>query len=163
MNAEGVAFAEVLERIGRGVLHELADLPHDVLNQPVAIPDGNTLFAVATHLVGAGEFWVLALAGGRHIARDREADFRATGTYADLEVRYLRWISDVRDVLTKLPEDAWARTITPPVQYTGSVGAETMTLRACVLHAVEHSALHLGHIQITRSLLTRAEVGQANR
>jgi hypothetical protein len=37
-----------------------------------------------------------------------------------------------------------------------------MILRACVLHAVEHSALHLGHIQLTRSLLTRAEPRQAN-
>jgi uncharacterized damage-inducible protein DinB len=153
VNAEGIAFADVLERIGRGVLHELADMPEDVLNRPVPIPEGNSLFAIATHLVGAAEFWVLALAGGRQTARDRDAEFRATGTYADLEVRYSIWISDVRDVLMNLPEEAWDRTVTPPVEYTGSLGSESMTARACVLHAVEHSALHLGHIQLTRSMI----------
>src|SRR5215469_5713750 len=105
MSIEGVALAEVLERIGRNVLRELVDLPQDVLNQPVPVPEGNTLFAVATHLVGAGEFWVLALAGGRHIAREREAEFRSSGTYADLEVRYSRWMADLRDVLTNLSDE----------------------------------------------------------
>ena len=160
MNTEGVALADVLERIARAVLHELANLPRDVLNQPVPVPEGNTLFAIASHLVGAREFWVLALAGGRHITRDLQAEFRGGGTYADLEVRYSRWMADLREVLTNFSDEAWARMVAPPPQFTGSVGAETMTLRACVLHAVEHSALHLGHIQLTRSLLTRVEPGK---
>ena len=88
------------------------------------IPEANSLFALATHLVGAAEFWVLALAGGRQIARDRDAEFRASGTYQELEVRYLRWLAEVRDVLSTLPDAA--------------------------------SALHLGHIQLTRSLLASA-------
>jgi len=162
MNSEGAALADILERIGRDVLRELVDLPEAVLNQTVLVPEGNTLFAVATHLVGAGEFWVLALAGGRHIVREREAEFRACGTYADLEVRYSRWMADLRDALTKFSNDGWTRTVAPPPEFTGSLGAETMTRRACVLHAVEHSALHLGHIQLTRSFLTRAEPGQAS-
>ena len=151
MNVAGIAFADVLERIARSVLRELDNLPDDVLNRPVPIPEGNSLFAIATHLIGAGEFWVLALAGGRQLDRDRDAEFRATGTYADLEVRYSRWVSDVRDVLTHLHPEAWTRTVTPPPQFTGSLGPESMTLRDCVLHAVEHSALHLGHVQLTRS------------
>ena len=153
MNAEGIAFADVLERIGRDVLRELDNLPDDVLNRPVPVPEGNSLFAIATHLIGAGEFWVLVLAGGRQLDRDREAEFRATGTYADLEVRYSRWISDLRQVLTNLPSEAWTTEVAPPPQFTGSLGADSMTVRACVLHAVEHSALHLGHIQLTRSSL----------
>jgi uncharacterized damage-inducible protein DinB len=154
MSAEGAHFADVLERIGRGVLHELEDLPGEALNRAVPIPEGNTLFAVATHLVGAGEFWVLTLAGGRDVARDRDAEFRASGTYAELEVRYTRWMTAVRDVLSTLPSEAWSRIAEPPPQFTGSLGDQPMTVRACVLHAIEHSALHLGHIQLTRSLLS---------
>jgi uncharacterized damage-inducible protein DinB len=157
VSAEGVQFADVLERIGREVLGELEDLPHEALNRVVPIPEGNTLFAVATHLVGAGEFWVLTLAGGREVDRDRDAEFRASGTYAELEVRYSRWMTAVRDVLSTLPSEAWARIAEPPEQYTGSLGDQPMTVRACVLHAVEHSALHLGHIQLTRSLLSQAK------
>ena len=42
----------------------------------------------------------------------------------------------------------------PPAEYrsTGGLG-DTLTLRDCLLHAVEHGALHQGHIQITRQLL----------
>lgn len=156
MNAEAIAFADVLERIGRGVLEELKDLPQDVLNRSVAIPEANTLFALATHLVGSGEFWVLALAGGREIRRDRDAEFRASGTYAELVVRYTRWMAELRSVVSELPEDAWNRIAEPPSQFRGSLGQKPLTVRACLLHAVEHSALHLGHIQLTRSLLTDA-------
>jgi uncharacterized damage-inducible protein DinB len=108
------------------------------------------------------EFWVLALAGGRQIARDRDAEFRASGTYKALEVRYVRWMADVREVLSNLPDSSWDRIVEPPPQFAGSVGEETMSVRACVLHAVEHSALHLGQIQLTRSLLTKALPEQAN-
>jgi hypothetical protein len=52
-------------------------LPDEVLNRAVPICEANTLFALATHLVGAGEFWVLVLAGGREGDRDRDAEFHA--------------------------------------------------------------------------------------
>lgn len=155
VNGEGAAMADALERVGDAVLRELQDLSADVLNEPVAIPEANTLFALATHLVGAGEFWVLALAGGREIQRDREAEFHALGTYADLEVRYTRWLAEVRSVLGDLHHDAWERVAKPPPEFAGSLGEEPVTVRGCVLHAIEHSALHLGQIQLTRSLLTR--------
>jgi uncharacterized damage-inducible protein DinB len=162
MNSEGVALADVLARIGRNVLHELQDLPDDVLNRAVGISEGNTLFALATHLVGAAEFWVLALAGGRQIARDRDAEFRASGTYGELEVRYFRWFAEVREVLSTVDDASWDQLVEPPAQFRGSVGEETMSVRASVLHAVEHSALHLGQIQLTRSLLTQASPERAN-
>jgi hypothetical protein len=67
----------------------------------------------------------------------------------------------VRDVLSTLPHETWARIAEPPPEFSGSLDEQPMTVRACVLHAVEHSALHLGHIQLTRSLLSQASSGQA--
>jgi hypothetical protein len=154
VNHEGMAMADALERIGHAVLTELRDLPADVLNQLVPIPQANTLFALATHLLGAGEFWVLAVAGGREIRRDREAEFHASGTYADLEPRYIRWIRDARSVLSDLDQNAWECVASPPPGFTGSLDDEPITVRGCVLHAIEHSALHLGQIQLTKSFLT---------
>jgi len=154
MAAEATALGDVLERIGRSVLDELKPLSDELLNQPVPVPEANTLFALATHLVGAGEFWVLTLAGGRHVDRVRDAEFRASGTYADLSDRYTNWIGALRDVLSTLSADAFDRPADPPAEYRGSLGDAPMSVRACVLHAVEHSAIHLGHIQLTRSMLT---------
>lgn len=166
MNAEGGHLADVLERIGRNVLGELEDLPDEVLNRAVPICEANTLFALATHLVGAGEFWVLVLAGGREAGRDRDAEFRASGTYVELAKRYNAWIAAIREVLSNLGRDAFERPAEPSPEFRGSLRDQPMTVRACVLHAVEHSALHLGQIQLTRSLLTEprrellAEFGQ---
>ena len=147
-------FASLLDYIGRDVLQQLRAVPEALLNQPLALPETNTLFALATHLVGAGEFWVLVQAGGRTIARDRPAEFRATGTLAELVTRYERWITGVHEVLDSLPDvemergvqagTAWFERLTSPA-----------TVRDCLLHAVEHGALHQGHIQLTCQLLSQ--------
>lgn len=158
MSGEAAQFATVLERIARGVLDQLGDLPDDALNQPVPLPESNSLFALATHLVGAAEFWVLALAGGRAVERDRSAEFHASGTGAQLTARYRRFIQALHEVLDPLPDAALSQIAEPPSAYRGTIGDAPVTLRECLIHAVEHAALHQGHIQITRGLVL-AEAG----
>lgn len=153
MPTTGAEFATVLERVARDTLTALDGVSDELLNRPLALPEANTLYALATHLAGAGEFWTLVLAGGRDIPRDRPAEFRASGTLADLTARCERWIADLHAVLDALPEAAMERLASPPPPYRVWQGDEPMTIRACLLHAVEHSALHLGHIQLTRQLL----------
>jgi uncharacterized damage-inducible protein DinB len=153
MANEASHFASLLEYIGRDVLQQLCAVPESLLNQPLALPETNTLFALATHLAGAGEFWVLALAGGRTVARDRSAEFHAAGTLAELVARYERWIADVHAVLDTLPDAEMERVTQPPATYQPRNPLQPMTVRDCLLHAVEHSALHQGHIQLTCQLL----------
>jgi uncharacterized damage-inducible protein DinB len=159
MANEGSHFASVLGYIGRDVLEQLRAVPEALLNQTLALPETNTLFALATHLVGAGEFWVLVLAGGRTIARDRLAEFHATGTLPELVARYERWIADVHEVLDSLPDEAMERIANPPATFQPRTPDRPMTVRDCLLHAVEHSALHQGHIQLTCQLLRQTEAG----
>lgn len=162
MAGEGAQFAEVLDRTGRAVIAQLDGLPDAMLNRPLPVGETNTLFALGTHLVGAGEFWVLALVGGRAVSRDRLAEFQATGHGPDLITRYERWLMAVHDVLDNLPDEAMSRFADPPMEYrgTGGLADRQLTVRDCLLHAVEHSALHLGHIQITRQVvLARADEG----
>ena len=52
-----------LERIARDTIQALDGLPDEVLNRPLPLPETNSLFALATHLAGAGEFWTLVLVG----------------------------------------------------------------------------------------------------
>lgn len=155
MAGEGAQFAVVLERIGREVIAALNGVPDALLNQPLPFADANTLFALGTHLVGAGEFWVLALVGGRAIERNRLAEFHATGHGPDLIARYERWLVALHEVLDNLPDTAMSRPASPPAEYrnTGGMADQQLYVRDCLLHAVEHSALHLGHVQITRQLI----------
>ncbi len=81
---EGTQFASVLARIGRDVLKQLEGLSDELLNRPLALPETNTLFALATHIAGSTEFWVLEMAGGRRVDRNRQAEFRSAGRREDL-------------------------------------------------------------------------------
>lgn len=152
MPTAGAQFAEVLERIALDTLQALEGVSDEVLNRPLPLPETNSLFALATHLVGAGEHWALVLAGGREIPRDRPAEFRATGTGAALITRYERWIADLHAVLDTFPDETLDRLV-DSVPYRAWQDDQPLTVRACLLHAVEHSALHLGHIQLTRQVL----------
>src|SRR5215469_17544276 len=108
---ETTQIARVLDQMAHEVLTQLQDLSDEELNRPLTLPETNTLFALATHLVGAGEFWVLVVAGGRSIPRDRPAEFRASGALSDLTARYERWIAGVHEVLDALAPDQMERRI----------------------------------------------------
>jgi len=157
MSDETTQIAGVLDYIGHQVLAQLQGLSDEELNRPLTLPETNTLFALATHLVGAGEFWVLAVAGGQTIPRDRLAEFRATGSFSDLAARYERWLAGVHEVLGALvPERMEQRIDVNLYRSVPLASAQEVSVREALLHAVEHSALHLGHIQLTRQLLGHA-------
>ncbi len=148
--------AKAIELLARDVLTELKDVPEAILNRPVQMPEANSLFAIATHLVGAGEAWTLGFVGGRTIQRDRAAEFHATGKYADIDQRYERWIADLHDTLDTLPDSELGRPTTAPV-YREGLDAEVMLVGDVLVHALEHTALHLGHVQITKQVLMTME------
>lgn len=152
MAGQAARIAHLLDRLGHGVLEELQGLPDEALNRALPLPETNTLYALAAHTLGAGEFWSLAVAGARPLERDRPAEFRAVGTLADLMPRYERWLADLHATLDALPDEALAQPVAPQQQFR-PFGDEPMTLGDCLLHAVDHTALHLGHIQLTRQLL----------
>jgi uncharacterized damage-inducible protein DinB len=154
MSGEAAQFAFVFERIGEDVLAALAGVSDEALNRRIDLPETNTLFALATHLAGAGEFWALALAAGRTVQRDHAEEFRASGSLTHLNARYRRWIADIHDALDSMPDESLDKVLNgPPDAYRGSQPPGKMTARECLLHALEHSALHLGQIQMTRQLL----------
>lgn len=153
MAGEAAQFAVVFERIVNDALTALDGIPDETLNRKLALPETNSLFNLASHLLGAGEFWTLALGAGQTVARDRAAEFSASGGFADLAARARRWRDGLREVLASLPDAALDKTVSPPTAYRGTLPEGEMTARECLLHAVEHSALHLGQIQITRQLL----------
>lgn len=153
MAHEATQIADVLERLGRDALAQLDGIPDRLLNRPLPLPETNTLFALASHLVGAGEFWTLTLVGGQAIPRDRAAEFHATGTVDDLRARYDRWLAQLRTVCDDLAPEDMDRVIADPAARRPWMGNAPFTVRDSLLHALEHTALHLGHIQLTRQIL----------
>lgn len=153
MTGETRSLALVLEQIVRNAMTQFHDIADTDLNRPLELPESNTALALATHLIGAAEYWVLQVAGGQDVHRERSAEFRATGTGAELVARYERWLTAMRQLFQTLPED---RLEQPARKFNG----EPITVRDALLHAVEHSALHQGHLELTRQLLGYPPVGE---
>src|SRR2546429_1668730 len=76
MPGEASHFAVVLERIARNALAQFRDMSDVDINSPLELPESNTAFVLATHLIGSAEYWVLELAGGRDVQRDRPSEFQ---------------------------------------------------------------------------------------
>lgn len=155
MPHEAAQFAIVIDRIAHDILAKITPLSDEQLNQTLPIPDANTLFAIATHAVGMGEFWVLTLIGGRTSNRKRSAEFQASGQGKALVTRYQQWITDTHTLLDELPVEKMETIVEPPLEFrsTGGLQEGALTVRDCLLHVVEHTATHLGHIQLTADLL----------
>ena len=120
-------------------------------------PDGNTMMGLATHTVGAGEHWLLQGAGGQEIPRDRLAEFRAETSVAALRQRYDHWLAESDRVLAELDEAALASIYRREANPDQGVSAAVFSRAACVIHSLEHMALHVGHLQIQRQLLDNRE------
>jgi uncharacterized damage-inducible protein DinB len=153
MPGEARHFAVVLERIGRHALAQFRDISDVDLNRPLELPESNTALVLATHLIGAAEYWVLELAGGCDMQRDRLSEFRATGTGAELAARCERWLEAQQDLLHTLPDERLDQPVRVPARYHPTLNEEPMTVRDALLHAIEHCALHQGHLELTRQLL----------
>jgi hypothetical protein len=147
------AFMFHLRTVSGDMLDAIRDIPADDFNtwKPAAAREGshemNTFAAIAIHTVSAGEFIVLSGAGGQTIDRDREAEFVATGTFDDIEARFTRWLDEVERLVTPFTDADFDRE-SPSPRYAerGWRVAEVM------LHGLDHTALHLGHIEVQRQL-----------
>jgi uncharacterized damage-inducible protein DinB len=90
-----------------------------------------------------------------HVVRLHNAkkEFRATGTGAELAARYGRWLTAMQELLSALPDERMDEPVSLSAGYHPSRDEEPMTVRDALLHAVEHCALHQGHLELTRQLL----------
>lgn len=127
----------------------LAGLPAEALNwRPIEGTDDhatNSLAVLAAHVAGAEHFWIAEVIGGRPATRDRDAEFvTVAATPAEL-LQLLEKVSlETRDVLSALSESdlgemRQARDRIVPVRWG-------------ILHVIDHTSLHLGHMQITYQL-----------
>lgn len=152
-----IPFCRALEANLRTVVSdiqaELNGIPDADLNTwlPAIARDGgakmNTFAAICLHTASAGEYMTLHAVGRRPMDRDREAEFSATGSRAEIDQAFDTWLTDLHGLLESLGEDDLGKD-TIVEKYT----TRGMDNAGALLHALDHAALHLGHIQIQRQL-----------
>jgi uncharacterized damage-inducible protein DinB len=112
----------------------------------------NSIGNLLLHLDGSTRMWILGVAAGHRIVRDRDAEFRERGPLAksQLLARLRATIAEVDEALGRMDE-------TTLMQRRESSRGEVTALWA-VLHAVEHFSMHTGQIILITKLRTASVI-----
>lgn len=107
----------------------------------------NSLAVLAVHTAGAERFWVGDVAMREPLKRDRPGEFAAKEFTAEQAIARLQGsLEYVRGALARLSiVDLSALRVDPR-------DGREMSAGWALLHALEHTAMHAGHAQLTRQL-----------
>lgn len=145
MLSETQMYRELLRDARARVWKILDGLSADALNWRPLPEESNSLYALAAHCLGAERRWIHEHVGGRKIARDRAAEFRALAdNLATLEATYAEAALDSERILAGL-------TAAEIDQLRGDE-PNAHTARWSILHIIEHYNEHLGQMALTRQL-----------
>ena len=116
--------------------------------RPNDMPHTNSPFAILTHCVGLTHYWIGAVLAGRQVQRDRDAEFRAQGTVAEIR-------QAVRTLQQQIPEDIKHVRGDQPSAFLAAVRQPqiTWTQGRFLLQCYKELAQHHGHMELTRDVL----------
>ena len=143
-------FLPFLDTALDGMLGIAATLGDDLVNERPDLPGANTPYASVTHCIGVTDWWVGAMIAGREIDRDRDAEFHASGTVAELAAGVDAVMARVR---TDLAEMTPADPIRRPEYLPPGSPARAWSQSAALIHTLEELAQHHGQLELTRDVL----------
>ena len=139
------AYLKCLEVLHTDMQRVIAGLPLVALDWSPG-PEMNSLAVLATHVAGSERYWVGEVVGQDPANRDRSAEFRAHGLdEATLIARLIASLTHSRATLERLSLSELE------VPHTLTDGRE-VTVAWALFHNLQHVALHVGQIQLTRQL-----------
>jgi hypothetical protein len=133
------------------------DLGDGLVNAVPDLPDANSAYQILIHCCGMLEWWTRAAILGLDVDRDREAEFVASGTVAQLTARVdevrAQFVTDLR----LIDPDAPLRGDPSPEYRNTPLGDSA---GGVLMHVLEELAQHHGHLDLTRDLVLSAQRGQ---
>jgi uncharacterized damage-inducible protein DinB len=143
-------YLERLQALHREVAGAIAGIPQAALDWTPG-PQANSIAVLVVHLVGAERYWIGDVGLSQPSGRDRAAEFQVSGlSVADLTARLEAAGAYARSALQDLKiADLEEQRVSPRDGCLFNTGW-------AFLHALEHTAIHLGHIQLTRQLWEKA-------
>jgi uncharacterized damage-inducible protein DinB len=117
------------------------------------LPGGNSAWVLATHTLGNARAWVLGIACGQPVGRDRPAEFASSGSdAAALRGESERFLSAMAAALDGLTPADLERRLVPAKELWGENQPHEISVRYALLQVIEHASLHMGHLHVTRDL-----------
>jgi len=138
-----------IEDLRSQILGQVKSFPLEALNwRPVGTNSdhkSNPIAALIAHISGAEHFWIGEVIGGLPATRNRDAEFAAEATSVESILDLLRRSgNETQKVLTSMRNT--------DLDKFKVVKGRHVPVRWCILHVIDHTSLHLGHIQITYQL-----------
>jgi uncharacterized damage-inducible protein DinB len=107
----------------------------------------NSLAVLAVHTAGAERFWIGSVAMNEPLERDRPGKFLTKGLSSEEILDCLQHpLSYARAALERLGLEDLSAARTSPRD------GRQVTVAWALLHALEHTSVHVGHAQLTRQL-----------
>ncbi len=149
MITELTNYLERLEDLRGQISSLVAGLSAEALNwrplQGTGDHATNSLAVLAAHSAGAEHFWIAEVVGGHPATRDREAEFATLAASSAKIIRLLEKTAlETREVFLTLKDT--------DLEDTRQTAGRTVPVRWCLLHVIDHTSLHLGHMQVTFQL-----------
>lgn len=139
-------YINLLQERHNDILEALEGLPPAALDWTPG-NDMNSISVLVFHLTGAERYWIGDVAAQDPTERDRDAEFRVRDVEMDvLKKRLADNLEYARNMLNKFTIQDLQTT------RVSARNGRTFTVAWALLHALEHTTLHLGQIQITRQL-----------
>lgn len=142
-------FALFCNRTLDGMSGVIAKLNNEQLNAETGLPGSNTAFQLVYHATQACTYWVDHIVCGNPTDRDRDAEFRSSGTASEAHAA----IFALRELLTERSELLTTVTELANSPQTVTPLGQPWTVGAALIHAYEELAQHLGHAEITADLV----------
>jgi len=140
------AYLNRLEELHRDLNRVLEGLPAEALNWSPG-PELNSLAVLAAHTAGSERYWIGDVIARDDSRRDRDAEFRTqAASAAELMARLEATLAHSRNVLGQLTLSSLDE------KRTGPRDQREVTVAWALLHALEHVAVHLGHMQLMRDM-----------
>jgi uncharacterized damage-inducible protein DinB len=155
MNPEIETYSKYIRKQIADVRTALGGLRDEQLNQRPDVPGANSGYVIATHVLGNVRAWVLAIACGRPLSRDRSAEFASSGTHEALGKAAGALSSEISDALAGLDPSTLDDRFVPVPELWGEGEPYEISRREALAHVLEHASMHLGHIHVTRDLLLK--------
>ena len=152
MNAEIETYSRWIRSLLKRVPACLEGLSEAQMNWRPPIEGANSAYVIAAHTVGNARAWVLGIACGQEMGRDRPAEFRAAGSYAQLAEETQELLREIEAALTALDASALDRRVVPSQELWGDEEVREISVRQALLTVVEHASIHLGELHVTRDL-----------
>jgi len=136
----------------------LTALGDDLANRRPDLPGANSCYAIVNHCIGVVDYWAGSFIAGERIPRDRDGEFTASGSVAELLDRLAALQRRFPDwVRVAVTDGIRNRDLADGVRggTTRTSVLATATPEWTLLHILQDIAQHVGQMEVTRDLLLK--------